>query len=53
MVKISTQGYSREIGCVHVRHVPFSSNQEMTGILSYQTISDWQCGHDDRGVTID
>ena len=47
------KGYKREICCLQLRHFPPSSNHEKTGMLSYQTIIAWQCGHDDRGVAID
>ena len=52
-VMSSMKGYNKEIGRLQFRHLPPSNNHEIIGMLSYQTIIAWQCGHDDRGVTID
>src|SRR2546426_3110150 len=45
----STTGYWVEIGCPHHRHLPCSSSQEITGMLSRQAIRRWQWGQLDGG----
>ena len=52
-VRISMHGYNGEMGWQQLRHFPPRIIHEATGILSYQIINAWQCGHDDLGVMID
>src|SRR6266704_1818837 len=49
----STSGYRTEIGALQCRHLPRSSNQDTSGMLSYQEMGAAHTGHLERGRTSD
>src|SRR5215471_3419019 len=52
-VSSSTAGYIAEIGFLHFRHLPQSSSQLTTGMLSYGRMGVPHFGQADAGATID